>query len=111
MARWNVDYGVLAMAYLMRYNTAMIAETDRQQIEAICRKYGARRALLFGSSLDSSREARDIDLAVEGVRPHEFFRFYGELIIALSKPVDVIDLSGRSKFLDLVRREGVPIDG
>ncbi|MDI9434191.1 MAG: nucleotidyltransferase domain-containing protein [Planctomycetota bacterium] len=89
----------------------MISPTDRQQIEAICRKYGARRALLFGSSLDASREARDIDLAVEGVCPRDFFRFYGELMFALSKPVDVIDLSGQSKFLDLVRREGVLLYG
>ena len=89
----------------------MISETDQQQIQAICRKYGVRRALLFGSSLDSSREPRDIDLAVEGVPPRDFFRFYGELIFALSKPVDVVDLSGQSKFLDLVRRDGVPLYG
>lgn len=99
------------MAGWTRYNAGMITETDRQQIEAICRKYGAKRALLFGSSLDSTRDAHDIDLAVEGVRPHEFFRFYGELIFALSKPVDVVDLSGQSKFLDLVRREGVLLYG
>lgn len=89
----------------------MISPTDRQQIEAICRKYGATKALLFGSSLDASRDARDIDLAVEGVSPRDFFRFYGELIFALSKPVDVVDLSGQSKFLDLVRREGVLLYG
>lgn len=89
----------------------MISETDRQQIQAICRKYGVKRALLFGSSLDRTREARDIDLAVEGVASREFFRFYGELIFALSKPVDVIDLSGRSKFLDLVRRDEVLLYG
>lgn len=77
----------------------------------MCRKYGAKRALLFGSSLDSSRKAQDIDLAVEGVPPREFFCFYGELLFSLSKPVDVVDLSGRSKFLDLVRRDGVPVYG
>ena len=66
---------------------------------------------MFGSSLDASREANDIDLAVEGVSPRDFFRFYGELILALSKPVDVVDLSGRSKFLDLIRRNGVLLYG
>jgi predicted nucleotidyltransferase len=89
----------------------MIAQADQQAIQAICRKYGVKRALLFGSSLDNSREARDIDLAVEGVLPQDFFRFYGDLIFALSKPVDVVDLSGHSKFLDLVRRDGVPLYG
>jgi hypothetical protein len=55
--------------------------------------------------------AHDIDLAVEGVSPKDFFRFYGDLMFALSKPVDVVDLSGQSKFLDLIRREGVPLYG
>jgi predicted nucleotidyltransferase len=87
----------------------MISEADRQQIQVICRKYGATRALLFGSSVDASRDARDIDLVAEGVGPRGFFRFYGELIFALSKPVDVVDLSSESKFLDLVRCDGVPV--
>jgi len=89
----------------------MIAETDQQAIETICRKYGAKRALLFGSSLDLRRKAQDIDLAVEGVAPRDFFAFCGELLFALSKPVDVVDLSGRSKFLDLIRRDGVAVYG
>ncbi len=95
----------------LRYNTTMISESDRQQVEAICRKYGAKRALLFGSSLDSSREPNDIDLAVEGVSRRDFFRFYGELMFALSKPVDLVDLSGQSRFLDLIRRDGVALYG
>ncbi len=89
----------------------MITQADRQAIRDICRRYGAKRALLFGSSLDASRMAHDIDLAVEGVSPKDFFRFYGDLMFALSKPVDVVDLSGQSKFLDLIRREGVPLYG
>ena len=89
----------------------MIAHVDEQTIQRICRKYGVKRALLFGSSLDATREARDIDVAVEGLRPQDFFRFYGELMFALSKPVDVVDLSGQSKFIELIRRDGVPVYG
>ena len=89
----------------------MIAETDQEAIRSICRQYGVRRALLFGSSLDATREARDIDLAVEGLAPQNFFRFYGDLMFAVSKPIDVVDLSGHSKFLDLIRREGVALYG
>ena len=89
----------------------MIAQADQQIIREICRKYGVTRVLPFGSSLDANREAHDIDLAVEGVQPQDFFRLYGNLIFALSKPVDVIDLSGQSKFLDLVRRDGVALSG
>jgi predicted nucleotidyltransferase len=89
----------------------MITEMDQEAIRSICQKYGVKRALLFGSSLDATRGGRDIDLAVEGVAPQDFFRFYGDLMFAVSKPIDVIDLSGRSKFLDLIRREGVALYG
>ena len=89
----------------------MLTPADKKAIIEICRKYSAKKVLLFGSSLKKTPESRDIDLAVEGVAPRDFFRLYGELIFALSKPVDVIDLSGRSKFLDLIRREGLPVYG
>ena len=89
----------------------MITETDRNAIRSICQRYGIKRALLFGSSVEATREARDIDLAVEGVAPEDFFRFYGDLMFAVSKPIDVVDLSGHSKFLDLIRREGVALYG
>jgi hypothetical protein len=39
----------------------------------------------------------DLDLAVEGVAPARFFQFVGELMLALSQPVDVIALEKRSK--------------
>jgi predicted nucleotidyltransferase len=103
--------GPVGDASPLEYNSIMITQTDQQAIRTICRKYGVKRALLFGSSLDETREARDIDIAVEGLAPRDFFRFYGDLIFALSKPVDVVDLSGDSKFLELVRREGVPLYG
>ncbi len=89
----------------------MITDTDPNAIRSVCQKYGIKRALLFGSSLEATREARDIDLAVEGIAPEDFFRFYGDLMFAVSKPIDVVDLSGHSKFLDLVRREGVALYG
>lgn len=87
----------------------MISKADQNAIRTICRKYGVRRVLLFGSSTDRTRESRDIDLAVEGIPPREFFRFYGELMFAVSKPVDLVDLSQQSKFHDLVKREGIPL--
>jgi len=72
-------------------------------------KYHARRVILFGSSLYPDRESRDIDIGVEGVDEKDFFSFYGDLLCALSKPVDVIDLSVRSRFVDLIKHEGIPL--
>lgn len=88
----------------------MISERDREAVLAIARKYQVPTVLLFGSSLADGVEARDIDLAIEGLADVDYFAFYGELLCALSKPVDVVDLSKKSKFTEMVRREGVRLD-
>ena len=87
----------------------MIASEDRAKIAGISRKYQVKRVLLFGSSLTG--DGNDIDLAVEGVSPRRFYELYAELMLALSKPVDLIDLSVSSKFVEMVRQEGVPVYG
>lgn len=89
----------------------MIAHTDRETIIRLARKYGVARVVLFGSSLDKDREPEDIDLGIKGIEPRLFFRFYGELLMALSKPVDLVDLAQRSLFTELVERDGVVIYG
>lgn len=89
----------------------MINEQDKKIIQEISKKYHAKRVLLFGSSIDSAKESHDIDIAVEGILPKDFFRYYGELLFALTKPVDIVDLSGTSKFISLVKQEGIPVYG
>ena len=89
----------------------MISEKDKEIIRELSEKYHVKRVLLFGSSLDPLKEGRDIDLAVDGIEPREFFKYYGDLMLSLSKPVDLIDLSDESKFAILVKEEGIPIYG
>lgn len=89
----------------------MLDDVDRSTIISVASAYGARRVLLFGSAADPLRPGRDIDLAVEGVDPGRFFKFYGELVRRLSKPVDVIDLADDTKFVQLIRRDGISIYG
>ncbi len=87
----------------------MIRDSDKKIIEQLARKYRAKRVVLFGSSLSSAQEYRDIDIGVEGIEEKDFYLFYGELLCALSKPVDVIDLSQKTRFVELILREGVPL--
>lgn len=89
----------------------MISDNDRTTIEAMCRKYEVKRAMLFGASLDPVHMGRDIDIAVEGLSSRDFFRFYGELICTLSKPVDLVDLGGTSEFLEIVKKTGMLLYG
>ena len=87
----------------------MIADTDKRIIQRIAGKYRAKRVVLFGSSLSPEKESRDIDIGVEGVEGKDFFAFWGELLCDLSKPVDVIDLSVKSRFVEIIQQEGIPL--
>jgi uncharacterized protein len=86
----------------------MIDPQNRQKILEIAAKYRVGRVLLFGSSL-SDQESGDIDIGVEGIEGRDFFMFYGELLCALSKPVDVVDLSAKTRFVELIEQEGIPL--
>ena len=79
-------------------------------INACAKKYRAKSVYLFGSSLGKGK-ANDIDLGVASVEPLLFYKFYRDLMFALSKPVDLVDLSRKLKFNDLVVEEGVKVYG
>ncbi|MDP2208713.1 MAG: nucleotidyltransferase domain-containing protein [Bacteroidota bacterium] len=89
----------------------MISNEDKYLLVEIAKKYEVTKLYLFGSNLDPEREPNDIDLAVEGISDSLFFKFYSELIFALSKPVDLIDLKKKSLLSSMVKSEGVLLYG
>ena len=89
----------------------MITETDKKIILQYAKKYNVSYIILFGSSLEKGKKAKDIDLGVKGIEPRLFFKFYAELFKYLSKPVHLIDLSKKSLFNDLVEETGEQIYG
>ena len=89
----------------------MISEMEKKIIKDISKKYKVKKVLLFGSGVDLTKESNDIDIAVEGIEPNKFFEYYGELMLNLSKPIDVIDLSETSKFVSLIKEEGISLYG
>ncbi|MFW9990032.1 MAG: nucleotidyltransferase family protein [Candidatus Odinarchaeota archaeon] len=88
----------------------MISEEEKEIIVQFAKKYNVSSVYLFGSSLDNF-EYNDIDLAVHGIKPNLFFKFYGELLRNLSKPVDLIDLSEKSLFNQIIEKKCVKIYG
>lgn len=62
----------------------MITDIDKKTICEISKKYHAKRVLLFGSSVNPKKESRDI--GVEVVLAKNFYRYYGDLMLSLSKP-------------------------
>ena len=89
----------------------MISETDKELIVKYAKKYNVSSVVLFGSSLKEEQKADDIDIGVKGIAPNLFFKFYAELFKHLSKPVDLVDLSRKSLFNDLIEDNGLTIYG
>lgn len=87
----------------------MISSELEKTITAYAKEFDVGAVWLFGSSLGYESAARDIDLAVEGISPDLFFKFYARLFLALPKPVDLIDLSEETSIASVVRTTGVRI--
>ena len=89
----------------------MISEKDKKIILDLAKKYKVKRIILFGSGSKEFGTNRDIDLAVEGIPDRLFFKFYSELIFNLSKPVGLVDIGKKSKFLEILTAEGIQLYG
>jgi predicted nucleotidyltransferase len=89
----------------------MISDEDKNKLVVIAKKYKVNKVYLFGSNLLTEREAKDIDIAVEGIQNEDFFSFYSELIFSLSKPVDLVDLKKKSLLNSMVKSVGVLVYG
>ena len=89
----------------------MISKEDKYRLLEIAKKYNISKLYLFGSNIDEKRNPDDIDLAVDGIEDSLFFKFYGELIFSLSKPVDLIDLKKKSLLNEMIKSEGILLYG
>lgn len=89
----------------------MVTEYEKDIILRYAKKYNASSVFLFGSSVEKEEGPNDIDLGVKGIEQKLFFKFYAELVKHLSKPVDLIDLSQKSLFNDIIEETGVRIYG
>ncbi|HBF35679.1 TPA: hypothetical protein DDW35_14060 [Candidatus Sumerlaeota bacterium] len=87
----------------------MLTDEVKQQIIQCAKDFQVQTVWLFGSSLDANVDARDIDLAVEGLSPELFFKFYGRLFFDLPKPVDLVDLSENPPLTSIIREKGIRI--
>lgn len=79
-------------------------------IRKIAGKYGATKVYLFGSSLHASSEARDVDIAVEGISNRDLDDFWDELMWADEldrKPVDVLRIEDEHWLNPIILDEGV----
>lgn len=85
---------------------ARLDNRDIEKIVTLAKAYGVTRLILFGSALENPAEARDIDLACDGVAGWKLFELAARLEDELHAPLDVVPLSPPSRFTRLVESRG-----
>lgn len=69
-----------------------VFEKELEKIIAISKEFGAEKVFLFGSCVEDIESAQDIDIAVRGIKPREFFGYYGKVSMVVDDEVDLVDL-------------------
>lgn len=69
-----------------------IFKRELDKIVDISKEFGAKKVLLFGSCVEDINSVHDIDIAVSGIKPREFFRYYGKVSMEVEDEVDIVDL-------------------
>jgi predicted nucleotidyltransferase len=87
-----------------------MSEETRRQVEAaasVLKDAGAKAVYVFGSVGEGSdTDDSDIDLAVSGLPAEGYFHAIGEAMMAVSRPIDVIDLDESNPFTEYLRKKG-----
>lgn len=79
-----------------------IKQTQIERIVALAKEYGAKRLILFGSALSTPDEARDIDIACDGIPGWKLYEFAAKLEEDLRTTLDVVPLSPSTRFTLLI---------
>lgn len=74
---------------------------------AILKNTGCKEIFIFGSLISGTySEDSDIDIAIRGCLPENYFSLLGELLTKLSRPIDLINLDREDAFSKFLEREG-----
>ena len=73
---------------------------------ALAKAYGVTRLILFGSAAIAPEQARDLDLACDGVTGWKFYELGARLEEELRVPLDLVPLSPPTRFTRLIERQG-----
>lgn len=72
----------------------------------ICKAEGCQEIFIFGSvAANRHRPQSDLDIAVRGCPPKNFYRLLGRLMDELTHPVDLVDLDTEIRVAEFLERE------
>jgi predicted nucleotidyltransferase len=83
-----------------------ITQSQIKRIVALAKAYGATRLILFGSAMERPREAKDIDLACEGITGWKLYELSARLEEELKISMDIIPLNPPTRFTKHIEARG-----
>lgn len=83
-----------------------ITQAQIEKIVSLARSYGATRLILFGSIIERPTEARDIDIACDGVVGWKLYELAARIEEELHTPLDLVPLSPPSRFTRHIESKG-----
>jgi len=86
--------------------TMAIYQTHIERALALAKAYGATRLILFGSALEAPWEARDLDLACDGISGWRLYELGARLEEELQIPLDLLPLSPPTRLTRLIEARG-----
>jgi len=81
-------------------------QTLIEKIIAFAKKYGATRLILFGGALERPEDARDIDIACDGIQGWKLYEMAARLEEELGTPLDIVPLSPPTRFTRFIETKG-----
>jgi predicted nucleotidyltransferase len=83
-----------------------IQQEQLDRAVALAEVYGATRLILFGSALTQPDQARDLDLACDGVVGWKLYELGARLEEELKVPLDLVPLTPSTRLTRLIERRG-----
>lgn len=83
-----------------------ITQAQIEKIVSLAKSSGATRLILFGSIIETPAQARDIDIACDGVRGWKLYELAARLEEELHTPLDLVPLNPPSRFTRHIESKG-----
>ena len=77
-----------------------------QKAISMAKAYGATRLILFGSALETPAQARDLDLACDGISGWKLYELAARLEEELNTLVDLVPLTPPTRFTRRIETQG-----
>lgn len=83
-----------------------IQQEQLDRVIELAKEYGATRLILFGSAAKEPSQARDLDLACDGVSGWKLYELGAAMEEELRTAIDLVPLSPPNRFTRLIERRG-----